>query len=88
MESRSELFKKDTGVKRKVSGNSHEVISYLLLPQQATAGKNFPFPYSDEAYLLNATCLQEFRHGPAPEKTLIYKERKFKNTLKNEYTTK
>lgn len=70
MESRSELLKKDMRVKRKVSGNSHEVISYLLLPQQATAGKNFLFPYSDDVYLLNAAYLQEFTHGPSPEKTV------------------
>lgn len=52
MKSRSELFKKDPPVKRKVSGNSREVISYLVLPQQPTAGNNFLFPSSDDVYLL------------------------------------
>lgn len=58
IESRSELFKKDTRVRRKVSGNSREVISYLLLPQQATTGKNFLFPCSDDVYLPNAAGMQ------------------------------
>lgn len=57
-ESRSDLLKKATQVKRKVSSNSHEVISYLLLPQQVTAGKNFLFPCSSNMHWLNAICLK------------------------------
>lgn len=73
VESRSDLLKKDTQVKRKVSGNSHEVISYLLLPQQATAGKNFLFPCSSDAHLPDAICLKWSHRDLLQEGHLTYR---------------
>jgi hypothetical protein len=82
------LFKKDTQVKRKVSGKSHEVISYLLLPQQTTTGKNFLFPYSNGVPLLNAICLKYSYVGLLQKRCLIDKGRKLNSTLKNEFISK